>query len=224
MTLGSRIALFRRKQNITQEVLAQQLGVTNQAVSKWESDQCCPDVMLLPKLADIFETSIDALFDREKPTAAKLPWEDDGVLRAVLFIGQRLVKEHPACGEIEFQYDGAALQIQSDFSVSCEDVKGDVYAKGDVDCGDISGNVHADGDVDCSDVAGNVAAGGDVSCGDLEGSVQAGGDADCGDVEGNVTAGGDVSCGDVEGTVQAGRDVECGDVKGNITAGGRVSY
>ena len=38
MTLGNTIASYRKKLNITQEVLAQQLGVTNQAVSKWESE------------------------------------------------------------------------------------------------------------------------------------------------------------------------------------------
>ena len=39
MTLGNIIAQYRKKMNITQDALAQQLGVTNQAVSKWESDQ-----------------------------------------------------------------------------------------------------------------------------------------------------------------------------------------
>ena len=67
MTLGTQIALLRKQNNITQEALAQQLGVTNQAVSKWESDQCCPDVTLLPKIADIFHISIDTLFGRPAP-------------------------------------------------------------------------------------------------------------------------------------------------------------
>ena len=64
MTIGNRIACYRKQMNITQEKLAQQLQVTNQTVSKWESDQCCPDVMLLPRIADIFGVSIDALFGR----------------------------------------------------------------------------------------------------------------------------------------------------------------
>ena len=58
MTIGMQIAGFRKKYSMTQETLAQKLGVTNQAVSKWESDICCPDVMLLPKLAEIFEISL----------------------------------------------------------------------------------------------------------------------------------------------------------------------
>ena len=62
MTLGNTISKYRKTLGITQEALAQQLEVTNQAVSKWESDQCCPDVMLLPRLADIFDITIDELF------------------------------------------------------------------------------------------------------------------------------------------------------------------
>ena len=46
---GARIASYRKEKELTQEALAQRLGVTNQAVSKWESDQCCPDIMLLPE-------------------------------------------------------------------------------------------------------------------------------------------------------------------------------
>lgn len=88
MTLGNRIAALRKEMGMTQEALARQLDVTNQSVSKWESDQCCPDILLLPKIADIFGVSMDALFGREAPAAAaELPWEDDGVLRAVLFAG-----------------------------------------------------------------------------------------------------------------------------------------
>ena len=57
---GQRIAALRKERGMTQEALAQKLGITNQAVSKWESDQCCPDIMQLPALADIFEISLDA--------------------------------------------------------------------------------------------------------------------------------------------------------------------
>ena len=48
-SLGSRIAELRRKKNMSQEDLANALGVTPQAVSKWENDLSCPDITLLPK-------------------------------------------------------------------------------------------------------------------------------------------------------------------------------
>ena len=69
MTLGNKIAALRKERGLTQESLAQKLDVTNQSVSKWESDQCCPDILLLPKIADIFGVTIDALFGREAPAA-----------------------------------------------------------------------------------------------------------------------------------------------------------
>ena len=62
LKLNDAICFYRKKQGLTQEELAQRLGVTNQSVSKWESAQCCPDISLLPKLADIFGISIDELF------------------------------------------------------------------------------------------------------------------------------------------------------------------
>lgn len=69
MTLGNRIGQYRRKLGLTQDALAKQLDVTNQAVSKWESDQCCPDISLLPKIADIFGITLDALFGRTAPVS-----------------------------------------------------------------------------------------------------------------------------------------------------------
>ena len=60
-TLGKRIVSHRKRLGITQDRLAEQLGVTAQAVSKWENDQSCPDIAMLPKLADIFGITIDEL-------------------------------------------------------------------------------------------------------------------------------------------------------------------
>ena len=71
MQMGSVIAELRREKGMTQEELAQAMGVTNQAVSKWESAQNCPDIQLLPQLADLFGVTIDSLFGRavvEHPT------------------------------------------------------------------------------------------------------------------------------------------------------------
>ncbi len=64
-TLGKRIMQSRKALGLTQDQLAERLGVTAQAVSKWENDQSCPDINSLPKLAEIFGTSVDALLGRE---------------------------------------------------------------------------------------------------------------------------------------------------------------
>ena len=60
-TLGKRISAGRKQLGMTQDKLAEALGVTAQAVSKWENDQSCPDITMLPKLASLFGTSVDAL-------------------------------------------------------------------------------------------------------------------------------------------------------------------
>jgi transcriptional regulator with XRE-family HTH domain len=66
LNLGRRIFEYRKTLGMTQEELSQRLGVTPQAVSKWENEVSCPDIMLLPDLADIFEITIDELFKHEK--------------------------------------------------------------------------------------------------------------------------------------------------------------
>ena len=59
--LGSCIRSLRTKHNLTQAQLADILGVTDKAVSKWERDLSYPDIALFPKLADVLGTTVDAL-------------------------------------------------------------------------------------------------------------------------------------------------------------------
>jgi len=67
-SLGRRISELRKKKGITQDQLAEEMGVSSQAVSKWENDISCPDIGLLPQLADYFGITLDELMrgDREK--------------------------------------------------------------------------------------------------------------------------------------------------------------
>ncbi len=61
MNLADRIQKLRKKRGISQEGLAEQLGVTRQAVSKWEGDQCAPDLEKIIMLSDFFEVTTDYL-------------------------------------------------------------------------------------------------------------------------------------------------------------------
>lgn len=61
MNIGKTIADYRKAANMTQSEVADQLGVTYQAVSKWERDESLPDITMLPKIADLFNISIDTL-------------------------------------------------------------------------------------------------------------------------------------------------------------------
>ena len=63
MKLGEKIRSLRKARNISQEVLANYLGVTFQAVSKWEKGENMPDVTMIPAIASFFEVSTDELFD-----------------------------------------------------------------------------------------------------------------------------------------------------------------
>ena len=60
-TIGKRIMTLRKSRGMTQDQLAEKVGVSAQAVSKWENDISCPDISLLPKLAEIFSVTTDSL-------------------------------------------------------------------------------------------------------------------------------------------------------------------
>lgn len=64
-TLGERIASLRKKAGLTQEELAEKLGISPQAVSKWENDISCPDIMSIPNVAKILGVSTDTLLSGE---------------------------------------------------------------------------------------------------------------------------------------------------------------
>ena len=67
MTLGERIYALRTAKNLSQGDLAEQLDVSRQSVSKWETDTSVPDLDKLVKLCDLFEVSMDELVRGEEP-------------------------------------------------------------------------------------------------------------------------------------------------------------
>ena len=54
--------MLRKKKGITQEELAKALNVSSQAISKWETEVCQPDILILPLISKYFNVSIDYLF------------------------------------------------------------------------------------------------------------------------------------------------------------------
>lgn len=214
--IGTTVAALRRKKDMTQDALAARLGVTPQAVSKWENGLSCPDILMLPEIADLFGVSVDELFGRAPGAASALvpaqesvvyhdlPWEDDdSTLHAVLFLGHKLVghslfsRGSRERVNVDFRYDGPAININSEFAVICGEnttVSGNIDAGDSVRCGDVLGHVSAGDGVQCGSVAGNVNAGDSVSCGNVEGSVTAGDGVKCGNIRGRVTAGDGITC------------------------------
>ena len=73
MNLHKTIVDLRRKKGYTQEKLAEMLGVTTAAVSKWETGNSYPDITLLPQLAEIFDVSLDYLFNYDIAEKKTIP-------------------------------------------------------------------------------------------------------------------------------------------------------
>ena len=248
-SMGAIIARKRKELGMTQEQLAGALGISYQAVSKWENELSSPDISTLPLLADLFEMSLDELFGRapmqpEEKTQdepeqteeklAALP-EKEEPAQALIPVTEPV---HSAGTELPWPDDNTlhAVLFVGRRLVGHERLGGrkvvlhyegdalNVQSDFDVNVeGEVRGSVSADGDVNCEDVGGSVNAGGDISCSDVTGDVHAGGDVSCDGVSGHVQAGGDVTCDNVEGNVNAGSDVSCDNVEGSVCAGGDVN-
>ena len=222
----------RRTMDISQETLADHLGVSVQAVSKWETNASYPDITLLPKIAEYLGTDLNVLFfgkeSEQEETVIYNEIPDDGKLRVVQFLGNKVLSQDDYDPKIRIMLktpttrksdDQPTVNVEIWGSADIEGyISGDLVTEQGANCGDVEGDVNAGGGVNCGDVEGDVNSGGGVNCGDVEGDVNAGGGVHCGGVEGNVKAGGGMNCGDVEGNVNAGRDVNCGNIDGNAKA------
>ena len=73
MSIGERITTLRKEHNLSQGQLAETLGVSRQAVSKWENDQTAPDTIKLIQLADVLGTELEYLATGNKPVYEPAP-------------------------------------------------------------------------------------------------------------------------------------------------------
>lgn len=202
IVLATNILKYRKKNGLSQDELAQRLGVTFQAVSKWENAKAAPDIAFLPIMADIFGCYIDELFSREVQTqttyslCSELPWADDGVIRGVVYDGRKLLKHESILDKFTFEIMGEAKKVQSECNIEVN--------------GNVSGGCSAGMSITVSGtVFGGCNTGGDITVGGcLSGGCNTGGDITCG---GDLS--GDVNCGDtitVRGSVDAKR------IQGNV--------
>ena len=176
MSIGEVIAKFRREKGWTQAELGERLGVSNQAVSKWESGVCMPDILMLPTLADVFSRTIDALFEREASIKEQshrvwdvLPWEDDGAVRCIVCAGRRILKVgDERCKELSCRLVGDATSVSSYCSITVEgSVSGDCTAGTYISVGaDVGGDCTAGTHITVGcDVKGDCVAGTHVTAG-----------------------------------------------------------
>ena len=174
MSLGNNIAKFRKEKGWTQSELGEKLGISNQAISKWESEMNMPDVLLLPALADLFGCYIDELFQRnvipEKESGFSLPWENDDVIRCVVFKGhEMLTSEDDITKNVTFEIAGNALSVVCDGNVVINGIiaGGGCTAQGNVSVsGRIIGECTANGNITVGDrILGACTAGANISAG-----------------------------------------------------------
>ena len=84
-TLGMMISSLRKEKGMTQLELAEKMGVTDKAVSKWERDLSYPDINSIPKLAEIFEISVDELMQVKTETKENVNQNKaEGIIDTVL--------------------------------------------------------------------------------------------------------------------------------------------
>lgn len=160
MKIGSNIKYLRQQNNITQDQLAEHLGVSYQAVSKWETNVNAPDISMLPKLAKYFSVSLDTLFSENISTVAEVFEEiqDDDVIRIVQLRGKQILKINRILSQ-----DNPPIEIA--FPRNCNDrtqyfkveiyghviadgsINGDIVYHKSLQCSEINGDVHTDGDI-----------------------------------------------------------------------------
>ena len=252
MHLGKQIAHYRKNKNITQETLAKLLGISNQAVSKCENEQSYPDIELLPKLADIFEITLDVLFERnnlppnltaQSPSIQTPDIADSSIITET----ESASADLPDTSEVSSQQAQAptekpsASQPQAT-AQEASPAQPPLYAqlpwKNDKTLRFVLFQGHnliqqaelkkRFGKI-CNDVsfhicgpALNVESYFNVICEDVSGYVTAGNYVECEDVGQHITAGNYVICEDVGQYVCAGGYVECNDVGHNVSAGSYV--
>lgn len=218
--LAANIQTFRKKSGLTQTELAEKLGVTFQAVSKWENAQSAPDISLLPLMADIFGCYIDELFSREVKTethydhCAAFPWPDDTVIRGVVCEGKKILQMTDGITDrFTFYINGEAKHVHSECNI---EVGG--YVSGGCEAGK---NITVEGSVSGGCIShNNTVVAGNLSGGCNSGySITIGGSLSGGCNTGTaITIGGDVS-GDINcgSTVKIEGDVKASHIKGNVT-------
>lgn len=123
-TIGKRIAQLRKNKGLKQENLAEMLGVSGQAVSKWENDQSCPDISILPQLAQILGVTVDELLSgkmEEVSTVKVLPEEERKNIKDMML---RIVVDSNDGAKVRVNLPMAIVQIAVDCGMGMPQVSG----------------------------------------------------------------------------------------------------
>ena len=91
--IGSYIAKKRKEQNLTQEQLAQQLGVSNKTISKWENGKCMPDYSIIETLCEALGVTLPELMDGEDAADSSVRVYDEEQILDLLRRTQELERQ-----------------------------------------------------------------------------------------------------------------------------------
>ena len=129
MTIGKRIAHLRKEKGLTQEELAQHMGISPQAVSKWENDQTCPDISALPKLARLFGVTVDELLEGKEalPAVRVLPPEQRKDIKDMLL---RITVDSAQGDKIRVNLPMALVEIAMEIGMEMPQINGNEAMKG----------------------------------------------------------------------------------------------
>ena len=94
--IGSYIARKRKEQNLTQEQLVQQLGVSNKTISKWENGKCMPDYSIIQRLCEALPVTLPELMDGEDAAEDSVRVYDDEQILDLLRRTQELERQKGA--------------------------------------------------------------------------------------------------------------------------------
>ena len=108
--IGEFLSILRKSKGLTQQEVADALGVSNKTVSSWETGASCPDIGMLPAIAELFGVTCDELLRGAQPYAAttrvnKRYHSRSGIVRAAGNGGQQRLehKKAPACCERRYR-------------------------------------------------------------------------------------------------------------------------
>ena len=124
MTIGKRIALLRKEKGLKQEELAEMLGVSGQAVSKWENDQTCPDISLLPQLASILGVTVDELLSGKREMAPSVQILPEDQRKDIKEMMMRIIVDSADGDKVRVNLPMALIQVAIECGIEMPQLSG----------------------------------------------------------------------------------------------------
>ncbi|MBD5136615.1 MAG: helix-turn-helix transcriptional regulator [Lachnospiraceae bacterium] len=134
MTFGEKLKTIRRHANMSQEKLAEKIGVSRQAITKWETDRGIPDIENIIAISKLFDISVDELISEQKSTNNQTDYLYESVTEYDIDHAKRYDMKLGGANKIMVSgYDGEKIRIrlasntlstiQSDFKLKIDDIK-----------------------------------------------------------------------------------------------------